>query len=135
MKILRGVVVAAGLVAMAAGPAMAGLASENIKAKGIVVVTHLDIIPPFVDQARPVLNRFVDDSRRDPGVIVFKMISWDPTTNHFQLIEVFESENAYEEHISLPHTIQFRRDIQQFIGAPYDERLYEYVNQSGPITP
>jgi quinol monooxygenase YgiN len=135
MSILRRAVLAAVFAALVAGPAMAGLGDDDIKAKGIVVVTHLDIIPTFVDQARPVLNNFVDESRHDPGVVVFKMISWDPTTNHFQLIEVFESENAYNDHISAVHTILFRRDIQQFIGAPYDERLYEYTNQSGPITP
>jgi hypothetical protein len=26
--------------------------------------------------------------------------------------------------VSADHTVQFRRDIQPFIGAPYDERLY-----------
>jgi len=112
-----------------AGSAMAG--GPN----GVVVVTHLDIIPTFVDQAVPVLNEFVQDSRNDPGVVVFKMISWTPTTNHFQLIEVFENERAFEAHASAAHTIAFRRDIQQFIGAPYDDRVYSFTNHSGPIEP
>jgi len=112
-----------------AGSAMAG--GPN----GVVVVTHLDIIPTFVDQAVPVLNEFVQNSRNDPGVVVFKMISWTPTTNHFQLIEVFENERAFEAHASAAHTIAFRRDIQQFIGAPYDDRVYSFTNHSGPIEP
>ena len=32
-----------------------GWTGSNVRANGIVVVTHLDIIPPFVDQAFPVL--------------------------------------------------------------------------------
>ena len=77
----------------------------------------------------------MDDSRNDSGVVVFKMISWERTTNHFQLIEVFENQKAFDAHVSAAHTIQFRKDIQQYIGAPYDERLYQYTNHSGPITP
>ena len=63
-----------------AGPAAADGPGSNVRANGVVVVTHLDIIPTFVDQARPVLDEFVADSRNDPGVVVFKMISWTPTT-------------------------------------------------------
>ena len=103
------------------------------QANGVVVVTHLDIIPVFADQAKPVLIDFVADSAEDKGVKVFKMISWDPTTNHFQLIEVFQTLSAFNAHISAEHTIAFRKAIQAFIGAPYDERLYYYTSQSGPI--
>jgi quinol monooxygenase YgiN len=82
-----------------------------------------------------VLVDFVQDSRNDPGVVVFKMISWTPTTNHFQLIEVFDSQKAFDAHVSAAHTIAFRRDIQAFIGAPYDERLYLFTKHSGAISP
>jgi quinol monooxygenase YgiN len=92
---------------------------------GVVVVTHIDIIPDFVGQAEPLLEQFVTDSRNDPGVKYFTLITWDPTTNHFQLIEVFQSMRAFNAHVSADHTVQFRRDIQPLIGAPYDERLYQ----------
>jgi hypothetical protein len=32
---------------------------------------------------------------------------------------------AFSAHVSADHTVQFRDDIQPFIGAPYDERLYQ----------
>jgi quinol monooxygenase YgiN len=103
------------------------------RATGVVVVTHLDIIPTFTDQAKPVLIDFVGESGDDRGVKVFEMISWTPTTNHFQLIEVFETLSAFNAHISAEHTIAFRTAIQAFIGAPYDERLYYFTSHSGPI--
>jgi quinol monooxygenase YgiN len=53
------------------------------------------------------------------------VISWTPTTNHFQLIEVYRNQRAFNAHISAAHTIEFRKQLQAFIGAPYDERLYE----------
>jgi quinol monooxygenase YgiN len=135
MSILRGMLLAMLFTGLTVGLAVADGPGSNARANGVVVVTHLDIIPTFVDQAVPVLNEFVQDSRNDPGVVVFKMISWTPTTNHFQLIEVFENEKAFEAHASAPHTIAFRRDIQQFIGAPYDDRVYSFTNHSGPIEP
>jgi quinol monooxygenase YgiN len=70
------------------------------------------------------LEQFVTDSRNDPGVKYFTLITWDPTTNHFQLIEVFQSMRAFDAHVSAAHTVDFRNALQPFIGAPYDERLY-----------
>jgi quinol monooxygenase YgiN len=90
----------------------------------VVVVTHVDIDPQFVDQAQPLLETFVNDSRNDPGVKTFILITQDPTTNHFQLIEVFRDMRAFDAHVSAAHTIQFRKDLQGSLGAPYDERLY-----------
>ena len=74
--------------------------------------------------AVPLIENFVLDSRKDPGVISFTMITWDPTTNHFQLIERFRNMRAFDAHVSAKHTVDFRNALQPFIGAPYDERLY-----------
>jgi quinol monooxygenase YgiN len=90
----------------------------------VVVVTHLDIIPDFVTQAQPLIEQFVVDSRNDPGVKYFTVITWTPTTNHFQLLEVFKNRRTFDLHVSADHTIKFRNALQPFIGAPYDERLY-----------
>src|SRR3989475_6428235 len=97
--------------------------SGHAEARQIFVITHLDIIPTFVDQARPVLNEFVSDSTGDPGVQTFAMLSWTPTTNHFQLIEVFANQQAFDAHVSAQHSVDFRSDLQATMGAPYDERL------------
>jgi quinol monooxygenase YgiN len=67
---------------------------------------------------------FVEDSRDDPGVESFTLITQDPTTNHFQLIEVFRDMRAFDADVSATHTIDFRTTLQPLLGAPYDERLY-----------
>ena len=94
-------------------------------AKPITVVAHVDFIPPFLDQALPILKQFALDSLKDPGTKSFTLITWAPTTNHFQLIGVFDSIDAYNNHVSAAHTIAFRAGIQPFIGSPYDERRYD----------
>jgi quinol monooxygenase YgiN len=92
--------------------------------KEVVVVTHVDVDPQNVPRAELLLTGFVVDSRDDPGVKSFTLITQDPTTNHFQLIEVFRDMRAFDAHVSAVHTIQFRTALQPLLGAPYDERLY-----------
>ena len=103
--------------------------SRHAESRQIFVITHVDIDPQFVDQALPVLDTFVSDSASDPGVQTFAIISQSPTTNHFHLIEVFANRQAFDAHVSAQHTLDFRNDIQPFIGAPYDERLYHFADR------
>ena len=90
----------------------------------IEVVTHIDVIPTFLDQAKPLILQFVADSANDAGVREFLLVSWDGITNHFQLIERYATARAFDLHVSAQHTVAFRNALQPFIGAPYDERAY-----------
>ena len=102
----------------------AGKVAGAAHAGEIEVVTHIDVIPTFLVQAQPLIQDFVSDSAADPGVREFLLVSWDGITNHFQLIERFQTGHMFDLHISAQHSIQFRDSLQPFIGAPYDERLY-----------
>src|SRR6266404_5706052 len=103
--------------------------SRHAESRQIFVITHVDVDPQFVPEpAVPVLDTFVSDSESDPGVQTFALLSQTPTANHFQLIEVFANQQAFDAHVSAQHTLDFRTDIQPFIGAPYDERLYHFAN-------
>ena len=104
--------------------------SRHAESRQIFVITHVDIDPQFVPEpAVPVLDTFVSDSLSDPGVQTFALLSQAGTTNHFQLIEVFANQQAFDAHVSAQHTLDFRTDIQPFIGAPYDERLYQFADR------
>jgi quinol monooxygenase YgiN len=104
--------------------------SRHAESRQIFVITHVDIDPQFVpDPAVPVLDTFVSDSASDPGVQTFALLSQAGTTNHFQLIEVFANRQAFNAHVSAQHTLDFRNDIQPFLGAPYDERLYHFADR------
>ena len=73
------------------------------------------------------LKNFAAESQDDPGVVSFQLIT--RTTNHFQLIQIYNSLAAFNRHVQAPHTIAFRSAIQPFIGAPYDERIYIAAGQ------
>lgn len=109
------------LVALAAAVAVPAMAQTT---QPIVAVAHVDFIPDNLAQGLPALQQFAQQSRSDPGVWSFTLITWAPTTNHFQLVGVFSSLAAYQNHVQSPHTIAFRAAIQPSIGALYDERIY-----------
>ena len=100
--------------------------ATNARAHGgeIEVVTHIDVIPTFLDQAKPLILQFVADSANDPGVKEFLLVSWLDITNHFQLIERYDTKRAFDLHVSAEHSVDFRKALQPFVGAPYDERVY-----------
>ena len=102
--------------------------SRHAQVRQIFVITHVDVDPQFVPQAQPLLNTFVADSLNDPGVQTFALLSQTPTLNHFQLIETFANLKAFEDHLSAQHTVDLRTNIDPLLGAPYDERLYQFVN-------
>jgi quinol monooxygenase YgiN len=103
--------------------------SQQAQARQIFVITHVDVDPQFAGQARLLLDTFVNDSLSDPGVQTFALLSQTPTPNHFQLIETVANLKAFEDHVSAQHTVDFRTSTQPFLGAPYDERLYQFVNR------
>jgi quinol monooxygenase YgiN len=103
--------------------------SPHAQARQIFVITHVDVDPQFVPQAQPLLNTFVADSLNDPGVQTFALLSQTPTTNHFQLVETFDNMGAFDDHVSAQHTVDFRTATAPFLGAPYDERLYQFVGR------
>ena len=103
--------------------------SQHAQAREIFVITHVDVDPQNVPQAQPLLDTFVSDSLNDPGAETFALLSQTPTPNHFQLIETFANMKAFEAHLSVQHTVDFRTNIDSFLGAPYDERLYQFVSR------
>ncbi len=98
----------------------------------IIVVAHIDFLPTNLAAGLPALQQFAQQSRGDPGVKSFTLITWAPTTNHFQLIEVYGSLAAFNNHVQAAHTIAFRTAIQPDIGSPYDERIYSLADGSAP---
>jgi quinol monooxygenase YgiN len=101
--------------------------SQHAEARQVFVITHVDVDPQNVPQAQPLLDTFVSDSLNDPGAETFALLSQTPTANHFQLVETFANRKEFEAHVSEQHTVVFRTSIDPLLGAPYDERLYQFV--------
>ena len=94
-------------------------------ADAVFVVTHVDVPPPKKDDCISALKTLVEDSRKEPGAARFEVFQQTSRPNHFSVVEIWKSQNAYDAHITAAHTKKFREQLTPMSGALYDERLYK----------
>lgn len=88
------------------------------------VVTYVDVYPNFADNTAKLLGQFAADNRKDAGFVRFEALRDVARANHFAIVEVWQSKQAYDAHLAAPHTRAFRDQLQMGLGSPFDERLY-----------
>jgi quinol monooxygenase YgiN len=98
--------------------------AQQETAKALYVVTYVDVFPNFASDTAKLLQQFASESRKDPGSVRFEVLRDIERANHFTIVEVWQSRQAYEAHTALAHTKSFREKIQPGLGSPFDERLY-----------
>ena len=105
-------------------------------------VAHFDVIPvtiggiDFQQNGYALLFKYRDQSLGDGGLQSFRVLNLiPPTTNHSEIVQVWDSYEAYEEHLAQAHTVAFRFDVQNnpalggscCVGSPIDDRQYRLV--------
>ena len=93
------------------------------------MVTHVDIAgtPAIVAEATRLLKEFSADTQKDQGVVRFELLIQDGRLNHFTIVGVWQSRDAFEAHSRAEHTKRFREKIQPMLGSPFDERLHSLL--------
>jgi quinol monooxygenase YgiN len=100
-------------------------AVENGQA--VHVVSHVDTAGGGQADAPGLLKRLAEASRKEPSCLRFDVLQHTVRTNHFTVIEIWESLKALDAHAGAPHTKQYRDGLQPMSGSPLDERLYRAV--------
>jgi quinol monooxygenase YgiN len=100
----------------------------TLRGGSIVVVTHVDVPPPFKDTTVPLLQQLAEASRKDAGNQRFEVQQQGNRPNHFTVVEQWADQKAYDGHVMAAHTRQFRDKLGPMSGALYDERLYRAVD-------
>jgi quinol monooxygenase YgiN len=95
--------------------------------KYVYIVTHIDVTPNFSDGANKAIQKYAADSRKDKGAVSIEGLVQDGRPNHFTIVEVWQSREAFEAHAGLAHSHEFRDALQPMLGAPFDERLHEPI--------
>jgi quinol monooxygenase YgiN len=93
----------------------------------LVIITHVDVVPQFTAPGIKLLWRYREDSLKDEGAQRIDVLQQIGRPNHFTLVEQWASQQAYDKHVSAPHTRQFRADLAPMLGAPFDERPHSVV--------
>ena len=106
------------------GVAGHALAQEQAGHDKIYAVTHVDIIPPQTAPGTKLVQQYIVDTRKDPGLVRIEAGSEIARVNHISIVEVWQDKKAYDDHVSAAHTRQFRQQIDPMLGSPYDERLH-----------
>ena len=113
-------------------------------------ITHFDVIPlappqvavDFEQTAYTALFKYRDASRTDQGFESFRVVNWLLASNHSQIVDVWSSLEAFEQHLAQPHSVDFRFTVQVqppppppgfncCIGSPIDDRQYSLVRSFG----
>jgi quinol monooxygenase YgiN len=112
-------------------PALLAIASiapaQQVSTGRLYVVTYVDVYPNFAADAAKAMQQFVADSRKDEGFVRLEVMRDVSRSNHFSIVEVWQSRAAYEAHLGKPHVKAFREKLQAGLGSPYDERLYNLL--------
>jgi quinol monooxygenase YgiN len=64
-----------------------------------------------------VLQEFAAKSQKDPGNVRFELLVQDGCLNHFTIVEIWQTREAFEAHSSAEHTKRFREEIQPVMGS------------------
>jgi len=92
----------------------------------VYVVTHVDIIggQQGVADAIKLMHDFAAESLKDKAASRFEILQQDSRFNHFVMLEVWQSREAYEAHNGQEYARRFREKIGPMLGSPFDVRLH-----------
>ena len=95
--------------------------------ESVIIVIHVDIIPdaykPLSEEnAVRLLRSEAAATKHDAGLISIVLLKENGLGNHFTILQTWSNIRSYEMHQGADHTFEFRKDIQQFIGSPFDAR-------------
>ena len=115
---------AALLIAWFGIVAARALAQDRAGSDKVYVVTHVDIIPPQAAAGTKLVQQYVVDARKDPGLVRIEAAAEISRTNHISILEVWQDKKSFDEHVANAHTRQYRQQLDPMLGSPYDERLH-----------
>jgi len=115
---------AAVLILVSCGLAGQALGQEPGAHDKIYAVTHVDILPTSTAAGTKLVHQYVADSRKEKGAVRIEAYAQISRVNHLTIVEVWESQQAFDAHVASAETRQFRGQIDPMLGSPYDERLH-----------
>ena len=115
------------LVMLAVWMQPATMCVAQTKGEPITTVSHVDIIPDAYkpqseEYAAKLFRSQAAATQHDAGLMSYVVLQQNGASNHFTIIETWRDTRSYEMHQGADHTVEFRRQIQPFLGGPFDSR-------------
>ena len=106
-----------------------GTAYAAPRAGDFFVISHLDVYGPGVSVLQAAFRPLADETRSDKGMVRYEILDQVvPHANHFRLFEEWSSEKDWVAHNLSAHVQAFHAALPQYLGTPYDQRLYHLAN-------
>lgn len=90
----------------------------------VYALTHVDFIPPALEEGLALVEAFVTASRQVPGAIDIGVIAQNNRRNHMTQFETWASAEHRIANAASAQGRHYRTEAYARIGALYDERLY-----------
>jgi quinol monooxygenase YgiN len=98
-------------------------------ANDVVVISHIDVAGGNTQNLINAFAPLAEGSRKEAGMVRYEILDEVPAhVNHFRSFEEWSSLAAFEAHNRAPHTHAYRATVLQWLGTPYDQRVYRLVN-------
>jgi quinol monooxygenase YgiN len=95
------------------------------------VITHVDVIPPRTADGTQLLQEHARKLHGVTGLVRCELLRQVFKKNHFELLTVWESRDAYDAHLASTATREFREQLHPMLGSPIDDRLHELLVEVG----
>jgi len=102
-------------------------ASKPTTGESVVGLTHVDVIPTFLEPGTAKVKALVEAGRAAPGNLRFDDVVQANRKNHFTVIEAWKSQADKNAWVSGKIARTFREELQPIGGALYDERVYKVL--------
>jgi quinol monooxygenase YgiN len=102
-------------------------ASKPTTGETVVGLTHVDVVPTFLEPGTAKVKALVEAGRAAPGNLRYDDVVQANRKNHFTVIEAWKSQADKNAWVSGKIARTFREDLQPIGGALYDERDFRVL--------
>jgi quinol monooxygenase YgiN len=101
------------------------------------VVSYIDVSKSGVTRIADILRQMAQASHESSGAARYDVLQRLAPQNQFVIAEVWKNQQARIEHLAQPRVSALRAELDPFLLAPVDERLYAIIiaSERSPVTP
>jgi quinol monooxygenase YgiN len=95
----------------------------------VIVISHIDVAGGNTQNLINAFAPLAEGTRKEPGMVRYEILDEVPAhVNHFRSFEEWSDLGAFEAHNRAPYTQAYRATVLQWLGTPYDQRLYHLIS-------
>lgn len=91
------------------------------------VVAHIVANFDKVEEVKSILLELIEPTRQESGCIAYELLQNQKDPTDFTFVEEWESQELLNAHLATPHLTKAAAQLEGFIAAEPDIRVYELL--------